>query len=731
MTYEFLKSLYADLLSIIKGSVIKRQDLATEGETLESTKAFDVYLACVNGTRYFYTFPQFDKDILARYLDPVRVSEAMRNRDTIPDDMRGPIIRDQAQRVIDTYVERNWYYRTLMGLPPLNDHHWIYVKGEKNIPEDVPIHRMTVEQISRLDIYGALDRIKRENPDKAYLDYLGVNAIDLVQARLARNFDILRLGSSSNPRTIDMFMKEYHYARKYILATCYNRSEFSEKSLYDPVVGILMLTLAVKNTMVPDEASYLNFEEILDAILQSYDLLRYFKRFPFTYKRRLVMQLDKLLQVKGTDGVLVDVCALFSKEDLIANRYYLMKTYAMDKYGIPMNTGNPDTDYVLNFVKASISEHDINTQEENRESYYNIVNNDYLWQLTDEERQRIEREDFNLMMSKYVDVQSAFDVTTLVFETCCFINLLLYARDHLAKVTISNLYATGGKCTLFTMLNFLLAAMAKRANFDGNIVYEPMAIAEIWRFNYGDISDKIKEIVDKYELAIDVDKVLLEGFEMKLDRPVGAMTAPQILRTYVHNRELFDAICDEMNRTNDIRQYIALHNCRDVFFTSATERATFTKMDGSIAQTYAEMLEDLEPKLARKLDSIPDEDGMNSLIVYILEQLEALFNSDELEYLWLNSPTIYGEILGKYIRIAIEVFKASTVQLRSINIVFKLGDRDPIHAIDDMYTKKTHNVNEVVHVIDTLAKHKVRIIDEYVGVGDKIYDNRDGHLIAE
>ena len=110
------------------------------------------------------------------------------------------------------------------------------------------------------------------------------------------------------------------------------------------------------------------------------------------------------------------------------------------------NTGNPDTDYVLNFVKASISEHDINTQEENRESYYNIVNNDYLWQLTDEERQRIEQEDFNLMMSKYVDVQSAFDVTTLVFETCCFINLLLYARDHLAKVTIGNLYATGGKC---------------------------------------------------------------------------------------------------------------------------------------------------------------------------------------------------------------------------------------------------------------------------------------------
>lgn len=725
MTYEFLKSLYSDLLSIIKGSVVKRADLAAMGETIETARAFDVYLACYNGSRYFYTFPEFDRDILEKYLDPVLVNESLRNRKNIPEEFRDAIVRDQAQRVLDTYEEKNWYYRTLMGLPPIGDRHWIYVKGEKNIPEDVPIHQMTVEQISRLEIYGVLDRIKREHPDTAYLDYLGVNAINLVQARTAREFDILRLGPSSNPRTIDMFLREYHYARKFILATCYNRAEFNEKGLYEPVVGLLMITLAARNTMVPDEATYLNFEEILDAILESYDFLRYFKRFPYTYKKRLVMKLDKLLQVKGTDGVLVDVCSIFNKEDLIASRYYLMKTYTMGGDGMPLDTGDPDKDYTLNFVRASIDEHDINTQEEYRENYYNVVNNDYLWQLTDEERHKIEQEDFNLMMSKYVDVQSAFDITSLVFETCCFINLLLYARENLAKVTIPNIYATGGKCSLFTMLNFLLAAMSKRAHFDGNIVYSPMDIAEIWRFNYDNIEPQIREIVDKYELQVDVDKVLLEGFQMELDKPAGAMIAPQILRTYVNNRELFDAICNEMNRTNDIRQYIALHDCRDMFFTSATEMKTFVKMDGTIAQTYAEMLEDLEPRLAVKLNSIDDEDTLNALIIYILEQLEALFSSDELYYLWLSSPTIYGAIIGKYIRIAIEVFKASSVQLRSINIIFKLGDRDPIHVIDELHSKRSKSIDEVIHVVDTLAKHKVHHIDEYVAVGDKIYANRD------
>lgn len=726
MTYEFLKSLYKDLLSIIQGSVVKRQDLASMGETAETARNFDVYLACVNGSRYFYTFPSFDKDILEKYLDPIRVVEAIKDRHTIPEDLRDAIIRDQAARVIDTYEEKNWYYRALLGLPALNDRHWIYVKDVKDIPSDIPIHKMSSEQISRLDILGVIDRLKREYPDKAYLDYLGVNSIDLVEARLARPFDILRLGTSSNPLTVDMFLKEYYYARKYILATCYNNAEMNDRSLYDPVVGLMMMTLAARNTLVPDEAAYLNFEEILDAILESYNFLRYFKKFPFTYKRRLVMQLDKLIQVKGTDIVLVDVCKLFSKDELLANRYYLLKTYALDENGVPLETGDPDQDYNMSFVKASIIEHDINTAEEYRESYDSITENDYLWQLTQEEKEEIEKLEFNLMLTKYLDVQAAFDVTSVVFETCCFINLILYARDHLAKVAIDNVYATGGRCTLYTMLIFLLASMAKRANFDGNIIYDPMSIAEIWRFNYGDIEDQIREIVDKYELQVDVDHALLEGFEMELDKPSGAMNAPQILRVYVHNRELFDAICDEMNQTNDIRQYIALHDCRDVLFTSAMEKKTFTKLDGSTAQTYFEMLADIEPKLAKKLSSIDqdDEDALNSLIVYILERLEAMFNTNELNYLWLNSPTIYGVILSKYIRIAIEVFKASSEQLRSINIIFKLGDRDPIHVLDDMYSEAVHPIDEVIHVVDELAKHKVHYIDEYVGVGDKIYTNR-------
>lgn len=726
MTYDFLKTLYADIVSMIKGMVVKRVDFARENETTDSVRNFETYLSCVNGTRYFHTFKSYELEVLQKFMDETEALSCSRNPEKISIELRDQIVDAQAKWVLEHYEETNEYYRMLMGLPRIDDHHWIYVRDQPGIPADIPVHKLSVENISKLEIKGVLAKLKKDFPDKEYLNYLGVEAIDHIEARLAKPFEILRLGASSNPRSEEMFREQYYGARNYIMAVIYHREEFSTKTLYDPIIGMLMTTLAVRNTLVPSEKDYLNFEEILDAILDSYGFLRYFQKFPFTYKKRLVIALDQLLKVKGTDGVLVDVCKLFSPDnDLIANRYYLMKTHAKDGNGNIVFTGDPNRDYTLQFVRASIQEHDISMQEEDRLPYDTVTDADYLWQLTPEEKETLLEKDFNLMFTKYVDVEAAYDITSLVFEVCCFINLLLYARDNLSKVDIQNVYATGGKCSLFTMLNFLLAAMAKRAHFDGNIIYDPDLIAEIWRFNYGDIEEELRKVVDKYELRVDVNRTLVEGFDVELKKPYGNITPAGAVNTYAQNRALFDAILDEMNTTNDIGQYIALSNCKDILFTSSTERKTFLKGDGSTAETYYDMLEDLDPKLTRKLDSIEndDDDKMNTLIVYILEQLEAMFSSPELHYLFLNTPTVYATLIGKYIRTAINVFKSAPTQLRSINIFFNVGDRDPIRVIDGKIIHRTDSDDEWVHVKDELGSQKSFVLNEYVCVGDKIYMN--------
>lgn len=727
MTYEFLVSLYKDLVLITKRIVVKRMDLAREAETTETATAFELYYACLNGSRYFYNFAKFDVDILEKYLSPADVSRCYYDPNEIPENLRSLIVEDQAQRVIATFEEKNEYYRMLAGMPRVDDHRWIYITDYDDIPIGTPIHQLSDEQIAHLEIRGKIDELKTERPDAKYLDYLGVNRIDVVTARLAKPFEILRAGVPTNANTTKMFEEEYYCARRYVMSTAYNRNLFTTKTLYDPIIGVIILTLAIRNTLVPTEAQYLNFEEILDAILESYGFLQYFKNFPYTYKKRLVMALDSILQVKGTDGVLVDICKIFSFDNFSVNRFYLMKTQPKDLDGNVIFSDDPDTGYELNFVKANIEDHEIDYSEENITSYESVVNNDYLWQLTEEERLRILQEDFNMMMTKYIDIEAAYDLSALTFEICYFINLLLQSRDNMIKLKCTNMYATGGTCPIYTMIVFLLATMAKRSGFDGNIVYDPEHIAQILRFDFGAIERELDAIVNQYEYQVDVtDKLVPEYEKVQLDKPLGTVNDLRMIEAYVNNRNLYDAILKEMHTTNDIRKYESLSNAKDCMYISAMEQANFKKSNGQNANTYYEMLDDLDPRLSKKLDSLDraeDSDELDKLLLYILEKLEEYFNTDELRYLFLNTPNTYGTLIAKYLRTAINVFKASSVQLESINIFFNVGDSDPIRVIDQKILHRTDQVTDTIYVTDDVAIHKTIVVDDVVALIDKGYIN--------
>ena len=757
MTYDFLETLYRDLLSITKGLVIKRVDLAMLGETVETVRRFDEYLAAVNGSYSFYTFRDYQVSVLQEFYDDATARLYSNDTKLIPEADRQKVAAAQAAYCADNYVELNNYYRVLNGKPPLSgpSSKYIYVTAYYDIPIDLPVHEMPYEMIGKLEARGMLDKLKMDYPDFEYLNYLGSNSIDIITARLARPFEIIRIGDTTNPHVTSIFRREYYLARKYILRNYYNSSQVNNKELYEPIIGMMILTTAIRNSLVPTDDDYLNFEEILDAILDSYGFLKYFKKFPFTYKKRLVMALDNLLKIKGTDQVLVDVCKIFNPEELIANRYYLMKTYNLNTDGTPLNTGDPKIDYTMQFVKASITDHDISTSEENLTPYRTVVDSDFLWQLNDEETIKALNQDFNLMMTKYVDVEAAYSVSAVVFEVCTFLNFLLNSRFSIQKHYVTNQYATGSKSSLFATIVMVLAAMAKRSGYDGNIVYDAMTIAEvwgsspypneelekpmderyqyndryrdniIWKFNYDsiDVDAVIAEVIEKYELNIDVYDDLIPGYTeiMLAQRPGDMSEIGTLLSIYVSNRDLYDAILQEMQTTEDVRKYIALSNIKDALYTSAMTREAFQMSNGEAASTYYEMLQDVDYKLAEKLDATEDADELTNLIVYLLEKLEEYFKSDELKYLFMNTPTMYSSLINKYISTAINVFKASTVQLRNVNVFFYLGDENPIRVISDLKREYTRHFDEYIHVVDELGTTKHVYLEDYIYVGDKVY----------
>lgn len=89
----------------------------------------------------------------------------------------------------------------------------------------------------------------------------------------------------------------------------------------------------------------------------------------------------------------------------------------------------------------------------------------------------------------------------------------------------------------------------------------------------------------------------------------------------------------------------------------------------------------------------------------------------------MNTPSAYGALIEKYLKMAINVFKASSVQLDTINVFFRLGDHDPIRVIDQKEKHVKSYINDTVYVTDEVAVHKTIGIDDTIRVLDKAYYN--------
>ena len=96
-----------------------------------------------------------------------------------------------------------------------------------------------------------------------------------------------------------------------------------------------------------------------------------------------------------------------------------------------------------------------------------------------------------------------------------------------------------------------------------------------------------------------------------------------------------------------------------------------------------------------------------------------------MKYLFLNTPSTYGNLITKYLRTAINVFKASSVQLDSINVFFNVGDAEPIREIDQKVLHKKIDINDTIFIYDEVSLHKTIAINDTIYSIDKAYVNED------
>ena len=290
---------------------------------------------------------------------------------------------------IETYEEKNEYYRTITGLPPKGDpgipvrylkryySHLIpdYVDIELDNNEKQYIHELGTDMNKTLEALGVLDVIRADFPEYDYLNYL-TQGVDIYTARTKEDFQILWNTSEMDSVLTEEFLDTYEKNRLYVKAAVYTKAMEVESKYYHSFMLVYTLLITLID-MICNIQSHIVKKDVLDARCVNYIFsmygVPYFRLIPYKYQERLCKNIHRIIKKKSCDDGLLELVNLFGFENLDIWKLYILKDQSVN-----MNEATEfDTERVLYCNYNNHIQHSSITEELSSDSTYAPLPNDY------------------------------------------------------------------------------------------------------------------------------------------------------------------------------------------------------------------------------------------------------------------------------------------------------------------------------------------------------------------
>lgn len=343
--------LWEDLKVVLDYLVIKDKYLADSCETDESKHDALVYFSALHHTGSILLYSDYlTYEIFASTMvteSDEFIQECLENPILTPEKYRAAIIKKVEVDVLKDYVEKNEYYRVLIGLPPLSDTPDKYLYLDNTTYEEYGIKQITVNGITRYPAIHELDvitqgiisrtenfkKIKDSHPEAEWLNFIGENKIPLEQARNANEFEIIRLFPSMDtaitPTLVTKFSDEYNRARTWITRVMWNADLEQTSYSYRQFVGFAIMIKALRMTLNRQfdgiiENSFLN-DTLVNILFDLYRLPQSLNRLPRENRRKLALELRRIIRDRASNKVLYDVARILGFDNIVISKIVLNK----------------------------------------------------------------------------------------------------------------------------------------------------------------------------------------------------------------------------------------------------------------------------------------------------------------------------------------------------------------------------------------------------------------------
>ena len=711
------------LLDYAKKLIIKNNTRAEENETTESLKNARRYIMAAENKDSYESHKDWTREELLESGVPIDLISKILNGDIeVPNEYRDYLLSIKRRNIIDSYEEMNNYYRMLDGLPNYGEEDIMTSYGKT-------ITRLDDEELFRLQ-QKELIEIKKMYPKAEYLDHLGNRRVDPYSARKANNYDILNYKRYILEEEQALkFNSLYYENKRFVVMTNYSKA-FSNMYYYDAFITLLIVFMTLQR-FINEQYNYAirkdfyNMDDIKNTFL-SYGL-PFFNDIPLKYQRNIVRNLNNLLKYKGTDKVLIDIVKLFGFSNVELYKYYLIKDFKRDEFDEPIiDLDNPINSYELKFAQVPFNSTDLTEALQNNllyQTYEEVTDEDPYWGYGDDElnKQQFKEElldmEFNYISTKYLAMNTIYDVTKNMMDVCYFFNLLdtLNENDQISTLTFvsKDLKSSANEILLFDAMTALYFLICRKFGFKDNIIKSSTGIASIYAFKFNqETNDLLNNIEENANVDFYGDIVRFKDYKLR-DEDLQDMTLTkkrytrdELIELYFRNNDYRNFLIDRMDKTEDYLEYKALN---EIYRFNMLADSTINSYGDY--KTYGEYLKANDSELYNFIDeNSKNSNSINTTINTVIHAIEGFINSYKFDDLFSSLSSLTGDVVKSYIIRIINIFKAYTVELKKLNIYYVFDEK--VSNRLRMFSVLLKNVNvefadslddylELIHFINT------------------------------
>ena len=462
--------------------------------------------------------------------------------------------------------------------------------------------------------------------------------------------------------------------------------------------------------------------------------LDYFEDMPTNYQRRLLKMIGTLLEYKGTNFAIEKTLELFGFKNIEIFKYVLVKSYHKDK-----KNGRNDYDNPFLFFIKTQADSEVNFAKDIQLNYDSITGGDPYWHASPEE---ILQEEFNMITTKYLSVDTTIDAMRESIGLSYFMNLLKrFQTEYKEKEGIDfgflNRDISETTIHIFDAIVALQALIVRYHGYVDTITINPDVVNYV--YGYHDIENKIsiealfseiEDILRKESHTVNnvediqdfIKAFKMEGFEDK-----SKVSIEHFLEVYNKNEAVRFQLENLIQKTENYNIYRILNRIWDMKMQT---RINIKVYKGH--KTYTDYLLNENYDLFTFL-SIPESIKGNKKqerafyrdrIFQLTESISNYISDLNVRQFFINNSYIgLTSSIEKYMYTIISLFKSYTIDLLSANIILNFANKtfNTVRLFDDFRSQSEQEFVERVDLLDILNIHDVKnTIAEHLDITDEM-----------